>query len=151
MEYLLIAALVVGLMLIANKKKDKKPKPQPVPVPVVEPEQKVFPKGAYIYIDDMTPSLTSDQGGDFNAPQDLATVLAIAEKFNSWPEAIGINQVRGKIGKQAAQSIVDAAGLDIPILSGATSDNGGESELSKWLVARSKKGCLLYTSPSPRD
>ena len=141
MEYLLIAAVVIGLILIASKKKKDK-KPQPAPVPVVEPAPvaQAMPTGNWIYIDDMVRSLSADKGGDYNAPQDLACVLAIAEKFNSWPEIIGVSQVRGGNAKSVVQAIVNAAGLDIPVLSGAPTDAGDESELSRWMVERSKKG-----------
>lgn len=141
MEIILIVAFIAAIALVLSKKKKQQKAPPTFVDDVVNvrPEPAPIPIGNWCYIDDMVLSLTQDKGGDYNAPQDLAAVLAIAVKFNSLPLFIGVTSIRNKgTGLKVAQDIVKASGLNIPVYSGSPTYNGKPSELSKQIIKHSK-------------
>lgn len=151
---LVVALIIVAALLKKNKDKDK-PTTNPVTPPVVTPTPQPpqfadIPTGPWVYGDDMVLNLNQDEGGDYNAPQDLACVLAVAEKFNSLPEFIVVSEIRGKgTGKAVAEQIVAAGRYNIPVYSGAPTDAGGSSEASQKLSRRSKQGVFSFCLGGP--
>lgn len=110
-----------------------------------------IPTGRWIYMDDFVRSLTAEKGGDFNAPNDLAFVLAMAVEQNSLPMAIictSVGHNRG-IGLEAAKKVVEESGLGIPVLAGNTNYRKGDSEGSRFIAQESKKGKLTICIGGP--
>jgi predicted amidohydrolase len=108
-----------------------------------------IPVGNWAYMDDAIANLDGSWpqvNGDPNSAQDLVLILALAVHFNSLPKFIGVTHVDGVLGTAAVRKILNASGLNIPILEGASGrsaiENGAppSTPLSRAIAAESKKG-----------
>ena len=148
MEYLLIAAVVIGLILIASKKKkDKKPLAVPLPVvetvPVIEP----IPTGRYITINDLTGSVeTRVSQGDPDGHPDMQVQMCYAVHKHELPICIGVTSTGSAVHVEPMQSIMNVSGLGVPIVAGNPSldahTQNGDSPLSRLIAKESKRGAL---------
>ena len=89
----------------------------------------------------VTPDSFSDGGRFHDAPTAIAHGLALAE------EGADILDIGGESTRPGAEPVSDAEELDrvMPVIEGLA----GQSEIA--LSIDTRKPCLLYTSPSPRD
>lgn len=105
-----------------------------------------LPEGRWCYIDDIVPSLTSNQGGDSNAAQDLVASVALGiAKTGTKPLFIGASAVSSKgemVSKAAAVQIMQNLALNVPVYEGGDTYGPKRSELGEAIVRESKEGKL---------
>jgi len=111
-----------------------------------------LPKSNIIYIDDMTLSLTSDKGGDFNAPNDFAFITFLQEHYGKALKAVGATCVGDNKGVSGApmRQILDEAGFsEVPVFEGSRTYDTAKSPLSDYLVTESRKGKIVICVGGP--